>query len=133
MKDTEELASYCSKCDDFKDEWAEVMKDQGAALPLPMDNFFDKVWKRAVGRLSRNGTWLNVVNSTARDKFEQIGGSSPTMEKSSSRDLPTAIVSCRRGPHALDDVSQTGPSLVFSVPLPCGYNYRSAVAKETAG
>ena len=34
MKDTEELASYCSKCDDFKDEWAEVMKDQGAALPF---------------------------------------------------------------------------------------------------
>ena len=34
MKDTEELAPYCSECDDFKDESAEVMKDQGAALPF---------------------------------------------------------------------------------------------------
>lgn len=33
MKDTEELAPYCSECDDFKDESEEVMKDQGDALP----------------------------------------------------------------------------------------------------
>jgi len=33
MKDTEELAPYCSECDDFKDESVEVLKDQGKALP----------------------------------------------------------------------------------------------------
>ena len=33
MKDTEELAPYCSECDDFKDESEEVLKDQGVALP----------------------------------------------------------------------------------------------------
>ena len=33
MKDTEELAPYCSECDDFKDESVEVLRDQGAALP----------------------------------------------------------------------------------------------------
>ncbi|CAB9502697.1 expressed unknown protein [Seminavis robusta] len=33
MKDTEELAPYCSECDDFKDEADEVLKDQGVALP----------------------------------------------------------------------------------------------------
>jgi hypothetical protein len=34
MKDTEELAPYCSESDDFKDEAAEVLKDQGVALPF---------------------------------------------------------------------------------------------------
>jgi len=34
MKDAEELAPYCSEADDFKDEAAEVMRDQGAALPF---------------------------------------------------------------------------------------------------
>jgi len=33
MKDTEELAPYCSESDDFQDEANEVLKDQGAALP----------------------------------------------------------------------------------------------------
>jgi len=33
MKDAEELCTYCSESDDFKDEGLEVMKDQGAALP----------------------------------------------------------------------------------------------------
>ena len=33
MKDTEELAPYCSECDDYKDECDEVLKDQGGALP----------------------------------------------------------------------------------------------------
>ena len=34
MKDTEEVAPYCSECDDFQDESAEVILDQGAALPF---------------------------------------------------------------------------------------------------
>lgn len=34
MKDAEEIAPYCSESDDFRDEAAEVMKDQGAALPF---------------------------------------------------------------------------------------------------
>ena len=33
MKDAEEIAPYCSESDDFADEAAEVMRDQGAALP----------------------------------------------------------------------------------------------------
>ncbi|OEU06632.1 hypothetical protein FRACYDRAFT_272692 [Fragilariopsis cylindrus CCMP1102] len=33
MKDTEEIAPYCSESDDFADEAREVLKDQGAALP----------------------------------------------------------------------------------------------------
>ena len=33
MKDAEEVAPYCSESDDFVDEAAEVMRDQGAALP----------------------------------------------------------------------------------------------------
>ena len=33
MKDAEEVAQYCSESDDFKDEGAEVLKDQGVALP----------------------------------------------------------------------------------------------------
>ena len=33
MKDAEESAPYCSESDDFKDEAAEVLRDQGAALP----------------------------------------------------------------------------------------------------
>ncbi|GKY92134.1 hypothetical protein MPSEU_000184800 [Mayamaea pseudoterrestris] len=33
MKDAEEVAPYCSESDDFADEAAEVMRDQGAALP----------------------------------------------------------------------------------------------------
>ena len=33
MKDAEEAAPYCSESDDFRDEAAEVLKDQGAALP----------------------------------------------------------------------------------------------------
>lgn len=33
MKDAEEIAPYCSESDDFKDEAAEVMRDQGPALP----------------------------------------------------------------------------------------------------
>ncbi|CAJ1964369.1 unnamed protein product [Cylindrotheca closterium] len=33
MKDAEEAAPYCSESDDFRDEAAEVMRDQGAALP----------------------------------------------------------------------------------------------------
>jgi len=33
MKDAEEIAPYCSEADDFNDEAAEVMRDQGAALP----------------------------------------------------------------------------------------------------
>jgi hypothetical protein len=33
MKDAEEVVPYCSECDDFKDESAEVLKDQGPALP----------------------------------------------------------------------------------------------------
>jgi len=34
MKDAEEVAPYCSESDDFKDEAAEVLRDQGAALPF---------------------------------------------------------------------------------------------------
>jgi hypothetical protein len=34
MKDAEEAAPYCSESDDFHDEAAEVLKDQGAALPF---------------------------------------------------------------------------------------------------
>ncbi|MDE0980318.1 MAG: hypothetical protein OSA78_10010, partial [Flavobacteriales bacterium] len=34
MKDAEEAVPYCSESDDFKDESAEVMRDQGAALPF---------------------------------------------------------------------------------------------------
>jgi hypothetical protein len=34
MKDAEEMAPYCSECDDFRDEMNEVLKDQGAALPF---------------------------------------------------------------------------------------------------
>lgn len=34
MKDVEEVAPFCSESDDFKDEAAEVLKDQGAALPF---------------------------------------------------------------------------------------------------
>lgn len=34
MKDAEEVAPFCSEYDDFKDEAAEVLKDQGAALPF---------------------------------------------------------------------------------------------------
>lgn len=34
MKDAEEVAPYCSECDDFADEAAEVLKDQGEALPF---------------------------------------------------------------------------------------------------
>jgi len=34
MKETEEVAPYCSECDDFKDESAEVMMDQGEAFPF---------------------------------------------------------------------------------------------------
>ncbi|CAB9508052.1 expressed unknown protein [Seminavis robusta] len=34
MKDAEEIVPYCSESDDFKDESAEVMKDQGAAFPF---------------------------------------------------------------------------------------------------
>jgi hypothetical protein len=34
MKDAEEIIPYCSECDDFKDEAAEVYKDQGVALPF---------------------------------------------------------------------------------------------------
>jgi hypothetical protein len=33
MKDAEEIAPYCSEYDDFRDEAAEILKDQGAALP----------------------------------------------------------------------------------------------------
>ena len=33
MKDAEEVVPYCSESDDFADESAEVMRDQGAALP----------------------------------------------------------------------------------------------------
>jgi hypothetical protein len=33
MKDCEEVAPYCSESDDFGDEAAEVLRDQGAALP----------------------------------------------------------------------------------------------------
>lgn len=33
MKDCEEVAPYCSESDDFMDESAEVLRDQGAALP----------------------------------------------------------------------------------------------------
>jgi len=33
MKDAEEIAPYCSESDDFKDEAAEVLRDQGPALP----------------------------------------------------------------------------------------------------
>lgn len=33
MKDCEEVAPYCSESDDFMDESAEVLKDQGLALP----------------------------------------------------------------------------------------------------
>ena len=33
MKDAEEIAPYCSESDDFSDESAEVLRDQGAALP----------------------------------------------------------------------------------------------------
>jgi hypothetical protein len=33
MKDCEEIAPYCSESDDFDDEAAEVLRDQGAALP----------------------------------------------------------------------------------------------------
>ena len=33
MKDAEEVAPFCSESDDFADEAAEVMRDQGAALP----------------------------------------------------------------------------------------------------
>ena len=33
MKDAEEIVPYCSESDDFSDESAEVMRDQGAALP----------------------------------------------------------------------------------------------------
>jgi len=34
MKDAEEVAPFCSESDDFRDEAAEVLKDQGAALPF---------------------------------------------------------------------------------------------------
>ncbi|GAX14066.1 hypothetical protein FisN_5Lh007 [Fistulifera solaris] len=34
MKDVEEVAPYCSECDDFADEAAEVLRDQGMALPF---------------------------------------------------------------------------------------------------
>jgi hypothetical protein len=34
MKDAEEIAPYCSESDDFHDEAAEVLRDQGAALPF---------------------------------------------------------------------------------------------------
>jgi len=34
MKDCEEVAPFCSESDDFADEAAEVMRDQGAALPF---------------------------------------------------------------------------------------------------
>merc|ERR1711990_1184179 len=34
MKDCEEVAAYCSESDDFRDEAAEVLRDQGAALPF---------------------------------------------------------------------------------------------------
>jgi hypothetical protein len=34
MKDCEEVAPYCSESDDFGDEAAEVLRDQGAALPF---------------------------------------------------------------------------------------------------
>jgi len=34
MKDAEEVAPYCSESDDFRDEAAEVLRDQGAALPF---------------------------------------------------------------------------------------------------
>lgn len=34
MKDAEEVAPYCSECDDFADEAAEVLRDQGLALPF---------------------------------------------------------------------------------------------------
>jgi len=34
MKDAEEVAPYCSECDDFKDEADEVLKDQGEAFPF---------------------------------------------------------------------------------------------------
>jgi hypothetical protein len=33
MKDAEEVVPYCSESDDFADEAAEVLRDQGAALP----------------------------------------------------------------------------------------------------
>jgi hypothetical protein len=33
MKDAEEIVPYCSESDDFADEAAEVLRDQGAALP----------------------------------------------------------------------------------------------------
>jgi hypothetical protein len=33
MKDTEEIAPYCSESDDYDDESREVLSDQGAALP----------------------------------------------------------------------------------------------------
>eukprot|EP00934_Nitzschia_sp_Nitz4_P002141 Nitzschia sp. Nitz4//scaffold52_size167869//163227//163685//NITZ4_002299-RA/size167869-exonerate_protein2genome-gene-0.33-mRNA-1//1//CDS//3329554104//2141//frame0 len=33
MKDAEEVVAYCSESDDFSDESAEVLRDQGAALP----------------------------------------------------------------------------------------------------
>jgi hypothetical protein len=33
MKEAEEVAPYCSECDDFADEAAEVLLDQGEALP----------------------------------------------------------------------------------------------------
>lgn len=34
MKDTEEVAPYCSEYDDYDDEKEEVLKDQGLALPF---------------------------------------------------------------------------------------------------
>lgn len=34
MKDAEEVAPYCSESDDFHDEAAEVLRDQGPALPF---------------------------------------------------------------------------------------------------
>lgn len=34
MKDAEEIVPYCSECDDFQDEAAEVFRDQGDALPF---------------------------------------------------------------------------------------------------
>ena len=33
MKDAEEIVPYCSESDDFQDEAAEVLRDQGDALP----------------------------------------------------------------------------------------------------
>ncbi|CAB9502117.1 expressed unknown protein [Seminavis robusta] len=34
MKDAEEIVPFCAECDDFKDEAAEVYRDQGVALPF---------------------------------------------------------------------------------------------------